>query len=450
MTRAPSILTRIIALHFLAFLGISAAIVAAAFLLLDATVNRFERSVLLTHAQTITRYLVPGPAGWSLTLPPDVAAEYRRGSGSFALAVIGGDGQPLYSSFPHPISLPSAAEVGTGGQLSYQSVNGLTYYRLILSKQAGTRTAWVIVGQNLANPNVIVDDVLRDFAGTLVWIALPLLALIFLLDILVLRKQFRPVVAVSQAAAEIRPTITPSRLPTGGLPREILPLVEGFNQALERLEQALRAQREFTADAAHELRTPLAILRTEIDLSTDRQTAKRLHDDIDTMSHVLDQLLELAELEGDGLALTGVVDLRAVALEVVSLMAPLAVTQQRSIELSTNDAAPAQVRGNHSMLARALRNLVENGIRHTPRGSRIRVEVRAPAQIIVSDDGPGIPDSERRLIFQRFWRRNQASASGAGLGLAIVSRIVALHGGTIEACAGRHGGAQFVMSLPSQ
>lgn len=447
MKKAPSILNRIIVLHFLAFAGISVAIIAAAFLLLTASVNRFEESVLLTHAQTVSKYLTYNDGDWSLALPADVASDYRSGSGSFVLAVISGSGRTLASSFPDPISLPSASDVGRGGQLSYQRVGTSTFYRLILPREAAGHVAWIIVGQNLANPNVIVDDVLKDFGGTLIWIALPILALIFLFDILWLRQQFRPVVAASQAAAAVEPRSAPSRLPMTDLPREILPLAEGFNQALERLEQALRAQREFTADAAHELRTPLAILRTEIDVSADAQTARRLHRDIDAMSHVLDQLLELAELEGDNLALTGSADLRAIATEVVALMAPLALAQHRSVELLLAEEAPVMVHGNHQMLSRALRNLVENGIRHAPEGGRVVVEVRKPATMIVSDTGPGIPPSDRQLVLQRFWRRKRGSGEGAGLGLAIVAKIAGLHGGSVSISESPLGGAMIAVTL---
>lgn len=273
MSRAPSILNRIIALHLAAFVGVSVAIIAAAFLLLNATVDKFEESVLRTHAQTISRYLSYRDGGWQLSLPPTLASDYRSESGSFALAVISDRGQTLRSSFPEPVLLPPSLSVNAGGELSHQRIGQSVFYRLILGKQSGTHTAWILVGQNLSNPNVIVDDVLSGFAGKLIGIVFPMLALIFFVDILLLRRQFRPVVVASQMAASVQPDSVSARLPMMQLPREVLPLAEAFNQALERLEKALRAQREFTADAAHELRTPLSILRAEIDVTLD--SAKR-------------------------------------------------------------------------------------------------------------------------------------------------------------------------------
>ena len=445
--KAPSILNRIIVLHLIAFAGISIAIVVTAFLVLNATVDKFEQRVLEGHAQIVSRYLSWQNGQWVLGLPPALASDYQAGSGSFALAVISNDGKTLVSSFPEPILLPPYPNGATGSEFSYQIMGASVFYRLKLAKQTGPHMAWIFVGQNLADPDVIVDDVLSGFGGRLILIVLPMLALIFLADIILLRQLFRPVVAASQIAAASRPGSSQARLPMLHLPREVLPLAEAFNQALERLEKALRAQREFTADAAHELRTPLAVLRAEIDVSLDTQSANRLHSDIDAMSHVLDQLLELAELEGESPPLTTSVDLCAIATEVVSLMAPLALAQKRTIALFLPDPPAVMARGNAYMLARALRNLVENAIRHAPTGGRVTVTVQAPAAFLVSDDGPGIAPAERLLVFKRFWRRSQDSSGNAGLGLAIVAKIVELHGGRVEVSDSPLGGAQFTIGL---
>jgi signal transduction histidine kinase len=443
MKTAPSIRNRIMLLHLAAFAVMSAAIIAAAFLLLHATVDRFEENVLRSHADTVSQYL-SYDTEWKLSLPAALAADYRSDSGSFVLAVITDTRHTLSSSFPEPAHIPLALNPGGGASFSHQQIGNSVFYQLMLPKQIGAHTSWIIVGQNLANPNVIVDDVLAGFAGQLIWIALPILALIFLADILLLRRLFRPVVMASQMATSIKPESVPARLPMLNLPREVLPLAEAFNQALERLEKALRAQREFTADAAHELRTPLSILRSEIDLSLDPRTAHRLNGDIDAMAHILDQLLELAELEGENLV-EETMDIVAVASEAVAVMAPLALTKGRLLELSTLAPAAIKVRGNHRMVSRALKNLLENAIRHAPRAGRIEVSVYAPATITVSDDGPGIPVIERHLIFRRFWRGSGATGGSAGLGLAIVAKILELHGGTVEVSDSEAGGAKFTL-----
>jgi signal transduction histidine kinase len=302
------------------------------------------------------------------------------------------------------------------------------------------------VGQNLANPDVIVDDIVARFVGQIFWIILPILAVVFAIDVVLLRRQFQPMLATSQAATNMRPDSSLIRLPVQGLPREVLPLADAANQALERLEEALRAQREFTADAAHELRTPLTILRTEVEISLKGEAAQRLLTDIDAMTHVLDQLLELAELEGELPANKTIVDLSELAADVVSQMAPLALMHGKDIAMEGGQT-PVPVRGNYHMLFRALRNLVENAIRHTPKGSQVSVDVIAPGTLSVADRGPGIPVSDRALVFQRFWRRERDSRDNAGLGLAIVAKIAQLHGGEVTILDNAGGGARISVIL---
>jgi len=236
------------------------------------------------------------------------------------------------------------------------------------------------------------------------------------------------------------------RLPTTGLPGEIRPLVLAMNQALDRLEAGFRVQREFTADAAHELRTPLAIMRLRADTLADPEAAKALRNDIDAMGRMVGQLLAIAELDGFTLPPDDRADLRAVGLEVASVMAPLAIAANKQLELMVGDA-PVWVRGQAEILLRAIRNLVENAIQHTPVAGSVTLAVSPDGAIAVSDDGPGIADHERELVFQRFWRREHQSSSSGGLGLSIVRQIVLAHGGSIEIEAAASGGARFVVRL---
>jgi signal transduction histidine kinase len=241
---------------------------------------------------------------------------------------------------------------------------------------------------------------------------------------------------------------TDIRIPTGDIPSEILPLVEAVNQALDRLERGFRMQREFTADAAHELRTPLAILRARLETLTDTRLRHELNDDIDSMSRIINQLLEVAELDVVVLAQSDQTDLTSVGSEVVQAMAPLALRQNRSLAL-TGASDAVWVRGNAEMIRRAIRNLVENALRHTPTGTTVEVNIDGNGGVHVSDEGPGVPFAERELIFQRFWRRDRRRIGGAGLGLAIVRRIVDAHDGTVAVTDGAAGGAVFSIRLHS-
>ena len=240
-----------------------------------------------------------------------------------------------------------------------------------------------------------------------------------------------------------------ARLPTENLPREVLPLACALavNKALDRLETGLEMQREFTADAAHELRTPLAVLRTHIDTVLPPGEAAALGADIDVMSRVVDQLLDLAELESFSLSQGGPVNMDAICADVVGMMAPVALAEDRLVEF-TASSTPIWVFGNAEMLFRAVRNLVENAIRFTAPGTSVEVEIRPPATVSVKDRGPGVAPAERAVIFRRFWRHARKDRLHSGLGLAIVARTVQIHNSVVEVADRPGGGAVFSMHFP--
>jgi signal transduction histidine kinase len=445
--RSPSILHRIIALHVVALGGVTIAITAAAYFLLNSTVNDFENRILRDHAASVASYLAFAGGRWSLALPPDLQAIYTKGYGGYALAVVGDDGKVIYSSLPNERPFSGAESYNSQPTFFRQNRGVSIYYGMVLPVSRQGHAAWVQVGQNLENPDVIIDDVVALFVGRIAWLVIPIFVVLLFVDVLLMRRLLQPIIAASHVASSIGPDQPLLRLPTGNLPREVLPLAEAVNEALDRLERSLQAQREFTADAAHELRTPLAILRTHVDTILDASAGAALRSDIDAMSYVLDQLLELAELEGFAIGESERVNLTELGAEVVSLLAPIALAEQKSLELS---AAPDAVWafGNTEMLFRALRNLVENAIRHSPPDQSVEVEVASPATIRVKDRGPGIKPVERQLIFQRFWRRNRQDKGHSGLGLAIVAKILQLHHGTIEVADRDGGGAAFCIVLP--
>jgi signal transduction histidine kinase len=219
-----------------------------------------------------------------------------------------------------------------------------------------------------------------------------------------------------------------------------------MNQALGRLEKGIQLQREFTADAAHELRTPLAVLRARVETFPDQATMSALRADLDIMANVICQLLDIAEIEGSTLCSTARCDLRATCVEAVSMIADLVIAQGKEIALTGGDR-PVWIRGNSSMVFRAVRNLIDNAIRHAPRETLIEVEVSPDGSVKVKDRGPGVPEAERSIVFQRFWRSRRDNSDGAGLGLAIVSRIAELHQAKIAISDNAHGGAVFSLSF---
>ena len=449
MHRFRSTASRILFLHIIAIALTAVFMPLVLFWLLNRETASLHQRAMEEQASAVARALSVSPDGRiTMDLTPALKAEFSEAYGRYFYAVLDPAGKALFSSGPgvtqvFPIEpsvvLPEVREV----ELANKIIWGVT-----VPDNVSGRPVLIQVGEDLSHRDALTDDIVANFFVRVGWITLPILLLLLTADIIIFRRAVRPLIQASQDAQNIGPMRTDIRIPTGDIPSEILPLVEAVNQALDRLERGFRMQREFTADAAHELRTPLAILRARLETLTDTRLRHELNDDIDSMSRIINQLLEVAELDVVVLAQSDQTDLTSVGSEVVQAMAPLALRQNRSLAL-TGASDAVWVRGNAEMIRRAIRNLVENALRHTPTGTTVEVNIDGNGGVHVSDEGPGVPFAERELIFQRFWRRDRRRIGGAGLGLAIVRRIVDAHDGTVAVTDGAAGGAVFSIRLHS-
>lgn len=250
-------------------------------------------------------------------------------------------------------------------------------------------------------------------------------------------------------------------LPTAGITREVLPLVESFNALLARLGEAMQAERQFLADAAHEIRTPLAALLTQAELAMQadsreeaRAALQRLAGGIERTSRLAQQLLDSARLDasqrgGDG----AVVELAEVATMVAREFEGMAA---RRCQVLAVTASEAPVHGDLDDLGILLRNLVDNAVRYAGEGARIEIDCRigdGHARLRVCDDGPGVPPGERERIFERFFRGSNGNGErGSGIGLSLVARIAARHGATLavsEGIGGRGHCVSVAFPLPA-
>lgn len=236
------------------------------------------------------------------------------------------------------------------------------------------------------------------------------------------------------------------RLPVANMPLEIEPLVKAVNDALDRLDIGYERHKRFLVDAAHELRTPIAILNTRLASLPATPDKALLLQDVARLTTLTDQLLDLQRLRqnADHFAL---VDLVAVGHTVVADLAPLAFSAGYDMAFEP-EAASIVASGDKTSIERALTNLVQNAIEHGGRKGKITVSVALPASIEVRDEGEGIPAEEREKIFEPFYRLRPRN-HGAGLGLNLVQEIMRLHGGGIELADGPADGAHFRMSFPA-
>lgn len=270
----------------------------------------------------------------------------------------------------------------------------------------------------------------------------PVLVVVVLVVPIVVRRSLRPLVSASREAARIDLRSRNMRLPeTENIPTEFLPLVRGINTALDRLDEAFSRQQRFAAQAAHEMRTPLAVLAARIDGLSDTAEAEALRRNVQRMRLLVNRLLFVARLERGEIPLDEPVDMVALARDVVADYAPLAIAEGREVALIP-EVARLPLRGNAHALESALINLIENAVRVEPAGGTVDVIVRHPAEVLVRDHGPGIPPADKTRIFEPFWRRRERHI-GAGLGLTIVQEVARAHRGNIRVEDTPGGGATF-------
>ena len=447
MISFKSIFSRIIFLHVIALVITAIFMPLVLYYFFKWAANDLHDQAMRDQADLVAHYLVLRPDGtWTLDLPPALQDVYSQAVGRYAYAVLDDSGRVLFSSLKDRSPIFSADPRSSDVAYLETRRGNAAVSGVSLVKEMDGRRVWVQVGEDLAHRDVIIDDIVADFFKRVGWITLPMLLLLLAIDIVIFRRALRPLLNASEMAKKISPNRTDVRLPPEEIPKEILPLVQAVNQALDRLEAGFRMQREFTADAAHELRTPLTILRSRVDTLADRGVSKALHQDIEGMARIISQLLDIAELESFSIDPYEKADLRTICAEVAEFAAPLALAKGKNIALSGSDA-PVWVNGNPEMLSRAIRNLVENAINYAPPGTTVEIVVESSGMVRVLDEGPGIKEEERELIFQRFWRRDRRRTGNAGLGLSIVQRIADTHAATISVENRPTGGANFSLSF---
>ena len=447
MLRFKSIISRIVFLHVVAVAITSVLMSLALSWLLSYATDTIHDRAMKEQAVTVGSHLnFTSDGRLELDLPLDLLGLYSQAYGRYSYAVTDEKGAVLFSSLPDKSALfPTDTREAPVEFLHHRRGNA-TVFGASVEKTIGDKTVWIQTGEDLANRDVLTDDIVADFYKNVGWITLPILLVLLLADIAIFRRALRPLREASETAESIAPERPGVRLPTKELPQEVRPLVHAVNQGLDRLEEGFRVQRDFTADAAHELRTPLAVLRSRIDLLENEKMREALRHDVDGMAHIISQLLDIAELDTLAVQPDEKADLQSVAAGIAEFVAPLALAQGKDIALS-GATEPVWVRGNPEMLGRAIRNLAENAINHTAAGSTVEFVVEDNGTINVLDRGPGIGEDERKLIFRRFWRRDRRKQGSTGLGLSIVQRIAELHSASITVENRKPNGACFSLKF---
>jgi two-component system sensor histidine kinase QseC len=328
-------------------------------------------------------------------------------------------------------------------------------WRIYAAKDAVSGTK-IIVAEKYDIRNKLADDITQSNAYILL-VTYPLFGvLIWLIIGLALRSITRVTSEISNRASTYLEPVDATNIPI-----EIEPLVIELNQLFIRLKLAFERNKRFAADAAHELRTPLAALKTQTqvalkaDSDLDRHNALlKVLQGVDRSSHMVAQLLTLSRLgQEEALSDLKPVDLHKLAAEIIAYLVPIALEKHIEIELSESPYTSSTVLGNDIALGILIRNIVDNAIRYTPLGGEVKIHIfnssKQKVILRVIDSGPGIPLEFRERVFERFFRVLGTTASGSGLGLAIVNQIAELHHATlILGTPASKNGLQFDVVFP--
>lgn len=276
-------------------------------------------------------------------------------------------------------------------------------------------------------------------------------------------RALAPVVGIIEKAKEIEASSLDQRIPNQGLEGETGVLAATLNKMFARLETSFDAMKRFTADASHELRSPLATVRNTIDVTLEQprtpveyQAAMQsMGEEVDRIRTIVEDLLFLARADASRV----VMKLAPIGFDRIveaQLEAHLFAAQEREITLTMVGLLPDEIQGDERWLHQVVSNLLDNALKYTPVGGAVSVDMRRQngmLQLLVHDSGPGIPEEDLTRIFDRFFRsdasRSQAKVQGVGLGLAIAAWVVKEHGGSISASNRPEGGTTFKVEFPS-
>ncbi len=366
--------------------------------------------------------------------PADWRAVYSKPSRHFVYTVFDAAHRPLAWS-PNLSSPLPYIPVDSHGRLGPVELIGAGAARLAIVAAHGPRGTTVLAGRGDMDRDELVDSLFQEGSEQLT-VIVPFAILAMVLIWPITGWSLRPIARASREAARVGPRRPDLRISSSGLPREIQPLVEAVNGALDRLSRAYATEKRLTADAAHEFRTPVAVLnlrlqRAKLTGNIDWSAVER---ELAQIGRLVDQLLDLTRKESLSRERRTeelpVVNLSRVVREAAAMVLPLMEGAGRELDVEVPDSI--QIRGDSDDLRDMVRNLLENAIVHG-RG-KVRARIESPEEgsdrvtIEVADEGTGVPPGEEEAVFQRF-RRLNVDTPGSGLGLAIVRHVARSHGG---------------------
>lgn len=396
-------------------------------------------SAVASQMMRLEEGLRPAPDG-RVVLGPEMRMLFEAHPAAYGFALVDRQGVVLDSANPGLLP-PEALATGTFATDWIARPDARPGLIVASHRVGGTERYLRLVFVATADPAGLVRGaLLREMIGHALIPLAPAALILLAVNAWMIRRSLAPLGRAARWARGVRPGAAVPPCPDGEASPEIRDLTQAARIALERLAEELAGERRRAAEAAHALRTPVAVLTARLDGLPPGEVADRLRADVAALARTVRQVLDAATAEMARPDEAAPVDLVALAEESVAALAPFGFERGVALELVV-DSAAAPALGDARAIALALDNVIENAILHG-RGSA-RVEVGPGAMITVEDAGPGLPPEDREALFEPFRRGPGAPPGGAGLGLAIVARIQRAMGGSIEAGDAPGGGARF-------
>ncbi|MBZ5759420.1 MULTISPECIES: sensor histidine kinase [Rhizobium] len=400
--------------------------------------NRFREETLLTFARGMAKELPLQQGGFKFVVN-------RLGELHGQYAVLSGANELLSASDGVSGPLVPADDVDQR-YFSLPAHDGIP--RLFgLSLRLADKGLARYVQVAFPSSHLVFDSVLEEFVGDIAWIWLPFVVAILVTNIVVAKLALRPLTRAAREAEGISPASISVRLTEGDMPPDVLAIVKAVNNALGRLQGGYLALERFSGNIAHELRTPMTIIKAQLSAS-DGAFSRDLERDFDALERIVTQLVDRVRLGGLHFETDDCVDLCEIVRRVGAFLAPIIIQKGRSIEIITPDH-PVLISGANDFIFRALRNLIENAVEHSPVAGTVTITVSNEREISVTDEGTGFPPIKLDPVARRTQQSVSDRSDGLGLGLSIVDETMMAHGGLLILSNPTGGGASARMVFPT-
>lgn len=414
-----------------ATLVFTAIMAVVAYTQIDRTLIDLRDRSLEQEAADIASYLEKTEDGSLFLDMPAQSREFYARSGKIRQYVIKDENGKIV--FTSPISFPDRypdALDEDNPVFEFTGPHGTEFLGTGIRHEFEGQTYLIQVAQSQEVAESFSDQLTTNFLDRALWIGLPFLILLLVVIFLSLRQSFKPLLLASRQARSISFENLEKRIDEKLLPSEVQPLVRAVNHTLDRLEKGIKVQQEFTANVAHELRTPLTIFKSRLEMLGDNTVARELEEDVEEMIHTVNQMLDLSKLDFPEAIGMDEIDLVPIVKAVCQDMWPLFIHEGCALDLKGMDQK-ILIYGNRDLLYRAIRNLLDNALVHSPSKTPIEVSVEDHS-VMIRDHGHRISQADEEKIFQRFHRNDrQKFRPGSGLGLSIVNKTMEIHGGKI-------------------